>query len=829
VAERIFGLETEYAFTALGPRSKRIPPEPVLMRFMDLAKELPHLCGKESGGIFLQNGSRFYVDTGHHPELATPEVANPWDACRYVLAGERILASLARQLLTKESRIQQVFITSCNISYAGHPSTWACHESYGHQADLAQMPPQLIPHLVSRIVYTGAGGFNNRSAGLEFMISPRVSHLVTVSSSDSQRHRGIYHDKNESLSCEGFHRLHVLCGESVSSHASTWLKVGATAVIVAMIEAGILRKQTVHLLNPLEAMANFAMDVTCTARARAVDGRQWSAIEIQRRYLEQAEAHADHPMMPPWTPQVCQRWRAMLDRLEHAPGSVAKTLDWAIKLSLYREFAAAQGVNWDSLPKWNEVLLQLSSALRQKLGDETPHPITVELLGQGSLVADEVARLTPWLRNQGLSWDDLPGVLNVRQQLFEIDSRWGQLDDEGIFNSLDQAGVLEHRVPGVDNVEYAMHNPPAVGRAHLRGKYIKRLHQRGTQCRCDWKGVWDFESGRFLDLSDPFTSEEKWYKCTEERPRYDDPFPRALYTMLRQAFQCYDRGRFEEAHRLLERIRPIQDLLDARGRLDLVRLSAWVHARRGFVGGEIMLNSLMRQREESLWGILDYISVFRFQGLTPAPETAHWIQRGSELLARQTNADPEAVAAFCEQHGYLLMTEGRFEESRAVLEEVCRPQYQTPRTMRILCRGAATLGEVHRRMGNREEARRLLEETRIRQSQLHFEGEMADFTLTYLAKLQEDRPTARLILGEVKRIQNDMDNLMGEARTLLLEARLSDGLGHAVDVKHRLLELREQLPALANCRLLDKVLGRWDEWTSGRLVADETGDVFWGV
>ena len=87
MAERIFGLETEYAFAALGPRGERIPSEPVLNRFMELAKELPHLGGKDSGGIFLENGSRFYIDTGYHPELATAEVANPWDACRYVLAG----------------------------------------------------------------------------------------------------------------------------------------------------------------------------------------------------------------------------------------------------------------------------------------------------------------------------------------------------------------------------------------------------------------------------------------------------------------------------------------------------------------------------------------------------------------------------------------------------------------------------------------------------------------------------------------------------------------------------------------------------------------------
>lgn len=40
--------------------------------------------------------ARLYVDCGH-PELATPEVSNPWDAVRYTIAGKRILErALAR-------------------------------------------------------------------------------------------------------------------------------------------------------------------------------------------------------------------------------------------------------------------------------------------------------------------------------------------------------------------------------------------------------------------------------------------------------------------------------------------------------------------------------------------------------------------------------------------------------------------------------------------------------------------------------------------------------------------------------------------------------------
>ena len=67
--------------------------------FMELAREsLPYLPDRGSNGVFLQNGSRLYLDCGGHPELATPELANPWDACRYALAGDRILGTIADRL-----------------------------------------------------------------------------------------------------------------------------------------------------------------------------------------------------------------------------------------------------------------------------------------------------------------------------------------------------------------------------------------------------------------------------------------------------------------------------------------------------------------------------------------------------------------------------------------------------------------------------------------------------------------------------------------------------------------------------------------------------------
>ena len=156
-----------------------------------------------------------------------------------------------------------------------------------------RLPSEVIPHLVSRVIYTGAGGFDNRSASIEFMLSPRVTHLMQVASGNSTSERGIFHSKDESLSGYDYQRLHILCGDSVCSQTTLWLKMAITALVVAMIEAGLQPCCGIRLRDPLRAMQQFATDTTCTVRAEDVRGRQWTALDIQRQILQRLESYMD--------------------------------------------------------------------------------------------------------------------------------------------------------------------------------------------------------------------------------------------------------------------------------------------------------------------------------------------------------------------------------------------------------------------------------------------------------------------------------------------------------------------------------------------------------
>ena len=503
------GLETEYAFTVTGKGGDPIARSEASQRLMQLAKSTYRHLPDMGRGIFLPNG-RLYIDSGQLPEFCTAECSTPWEMVCYTLSGERLLTDLAVRL-AGDPEVSGVLLSKCNVDYSGAGSTWGCHESYGHRADPSSLPVHLIPHLVSRIIYTGAGGFNPKSSGLRFVLSPRVAHLSKDVSSSSTCGRGIFHTKQESLSGGGYHRLHILCGESLCSQTAAWLKGATTSLVVAMVEAGLEPGRGVQFLSPISAMRTFAADPRCRAVAKMADGRERTALDVQRHYLELAEAYTGHRSMPPWTPEACRHWRRMLDRLgEGAPGTVATTLDWAIKLALYKSWVQEHSrITWESLPHMSYVLEQLQQELRG--GEPSTGRVSLSfVLGSSSPVRPTVTRLAAYMGEYGLDWGDFANFLDVRPELLEIDVHFGQLGDKGIFSALDRSGLLTHQMLGAGDVERALTQPPAMGRAQVRGKCILRLAGSNRRYACSWQKIVDRREKRTLDLLDPFETEERW-------------------------------------------------------------------------------------------------------------------------------------------------------------------------------------------------------------------------------------------------------------------------------------------------------------------------------
>ena len=165
--------------------------------------------------------------------------------------------------------------------------------------------------------------------------------------------------------------------------------------------------------------------------------------------------------------------------------------------------------DWNKLMGLLRICAELSSEKKQK-----PRLTPEFVLDPNGPLRDIVRELAPHLARRQMSWDQLDQFLKLRLELFEIDTRFGELGPGGIFNSLDRAGVLQHQFAGVDDIPYAVARPPATGRARVRGDVIERLHGNPNRYGCDWSAIVDADENLTLDLQDPWAAAETW---TSER------------------------------------------------------------------------------------------------------------------------------------------------------------------------------------------------------------------------------------------------------------------------------------------------------------------------
>lgn len=125
-------------------------------------------------------------------------------------------------------------------------------------------------------------------------------------------------------------------------------------------------------------------------------------------------------------------------------------------------------------------------------------------LGQGA--PESVADRLDW----AIKWVLFKEADASMERQLEIDIRFGQLNADGIFRQLDQAGLLAHRIVTPEQIARALHTPPPDTRARTRGLAVAELHSRGERGLAYWDRVVAAEE-RSLDLSNPFdASDPAW-------------------------------------------------------------------------------------------------------------------------------------------------------------------------------------------------------------------------------------------------------------------------------------------------------------------------------
>ena len=340
---RIFGLETEYGVTCTLRGQRRLSPDEVARYLFRRV-----VSWGRSSNVFLHNGARLYLDVGSHPEYATPECDSIYELVVHDKAGERILEQLlesAEQRLAEEGIRGTIYLFKNNTDSAGN--SYGCHENYltSRADDLAHYSEVLIPFLISRQIYTGAGKLLQTARGPSYSIAQRAEHIWEGVSSATTRSRPIINTRDEPhADAERFRRLHVIVGDSNMSEYTSFVKVGTASIMLRMLEEPSFSLRDMTLENPIRAIREISHDMTCRRRVRLATGREVSALDIQREYLDRALRFADTVGLPPLELRALEMWEHCVSTIENDPLKLDREVDWVIKYRLIEAYRAKHGL-----------------------------------------------------------------------------------------------------------------------------------------------------------------------------------------------------------------------------------------------------------------------------------------------------------------------------------------------------------------------------------------------------------------------------------------------------------------------------------------------------
>ncbi|MFI0721980.1 Pup--protein ligase [Streptomyces sp. NPDC021224] len=342
---RIFGLENEYGVTCTFRGQRRLSPDEVARYLFRRV-----VSWGRSSNVFLRNGARLYLDVGSHPEYATPECDNVTELVTHDKAGERILEGLlvdAERRLHEEGIAGDVYLFKNNTDSAGN--SYGCHENYlvARHGEFSRLADILIPFLVTRQLLCGAGKVLQTPRGAVFCVSQRAEHIWEGVSSATTRSRPIINTRDEPhADAERYRRLHVIVGDSNMSETTMLLKVGATDLVLRMIEAGTVMRD-LTLENPIRAIREVSHDITGRRKVRLASGREASALEIQEEYYSKAVEFCERRGIRSGViEQVLELWGRALESIGSGDlGRIGTEIDWVMKYQLIERYRTRDNIS----------------------------------------------------------------------------------------------------------------------------------------------------------------------------------------------------------------------------------------------------------------------------------------------------------------------------------------------------------------------------------------------------------------------------------------------------------------------------------------------------
>jgi len=314
----------------------------------------------------LTNGARYYVDHAH-PEYSSPECADPLEVVRWDKAGEQILVRSMEAAARMLPPGQSIVVYKNNSDRKGN--SYGCHENYlmDRMVPFPRIVAQVMPHFVTRQIYTGAGKVGTEAASpdgadIPFQLTQRADFFEEEVGLETTLKRPIVNTRDEPhADAQKYRRLHVICGDANLAEVSTFLKVGVTALVLCMIEDDWLGSdgrsaagaRDFSLASPVQAMRRVSYDLGLSRPLELASGSTMTALEIQWELFDLARKYADDRGLGAIGPDavgrdVLARWEQVLHGLETDPLSLASELDWVAKYQIIEGYRDRHGLSWDN-------------------------------------------------------------------------------------------------------------------------------------------------------------------------------------------------------------------------------------------------------------------------------------------------------------------------------------------------------------------------------------------------------------------------------------------------------------------------------------------------
>lgn len=443
--KRILGLETEYGVTCVVDGQRRLSPDEVARYLFRRV-----VAWGRSSNVFLPNGGRLYLDVGSHPEYATAECDNVSDLISQDQAGDRIIEELAIEAenrLNSEGIQGQIHLFKNNIDAAGN--SYGCHENYSisRKFNFQKVTESIIPFLITRQIYSGAGKWLSNNKNQNFQISQRSDHMWESISSATTRSRPIINTRDEPhADPDEYRRLHVIVGDSNMSQTTTNLKICSTEMILQLIEIGIIDEEFT-IENPIRALRDISNDLSFSKKFRLSTGKELTALELQEIYLDKIK---DSPLYSEFIAndnykKAINLWEMFLDSTRKNDFSkVDKDIDWIIKKKFMDQYQVKNKLK--------------NSDAKMTLLDISFH--------------------------------------NIRK-------------DRGIFYILEKNGLV-NRIVDEGQINKAIDFAPGNTRAKLRGEFIKKAQEKKRDYTVDWVHLKiNDQNQRTVVCKDPFKYEDE--------------------------------------------------------------------------------------------------------------------------------------------------------------------------------------------------------------------------------------------------------------------------------------------------------------------------------